>query len=241
MDNKTEPLKREVDQGENILDGNSSQPNIGKDQKPINMFPLDEHKIKNSPIHKTADGDCILAQTYDHDHLGEAVEFQTARYYREVKRESTELPSVSSRGIKMRDRRLCPEIKINSNRSIYTKSNPEKTNLSVSRTSGSLNSPRLPNLKKKSKPPKRKSVSNRSRRNGGPRKTRKPDGYYLVMYHAIEECPMCYTELCPSRFTLNVRTFLLSTICIGCKLDIYIKIDHPDAPSYVSILKNVDF
>ncbi|XP_063613451.1 uncharacterized protein LOC134786738 [Penaeus indicus] len=251
MDIITEPLKKAVDQDENIQDENSSQTNIDNDLKSTDTFPVDEHEIPNSTIHKAVDvGDYILAQTYDLEHLGEAVEFQIARDYAEARRESTDLPSASSRGMKIHDRRLCPQIKINSNSEppherLYTQSNSENTSLSVSRASGSVNSPRLPkDLKRKSEQPKSKSVSNRSRRNGGPRKTRKSipsKGHYLVVCHAIEECPMCYTELCPSRFTFNVRTFLLSTICIGCKLDIYIKNVHPGGPSSVSILEKVDF
>ncbi|XP_042894105.1 uncharacterized protein LOC122267952 [Penaeus japonicus] len=54
------------------------------------------------------------------------------------------------------------------------------------------------------------------------------DGYYYVSRSAIEECPMCYEELCPSRFSVNVQTFLLTTVCIGCGLTIYIVIDPPD-------------
>lgn len=54
------------------------------------------------------------------------------------------------------------------------------------------------------------------------------DGYYYVSRCAIEECPMCYEELCPSRFTVNVQTFLLTTICIGCGLTIYVIFDPPD-------------
>ncbi|XP_063595309.1 uncharacterized protein LOC134772281 [Penaeus indicus] len=54
------------------------------------------------------------------------------------------------------------------------------------------------------------------------------DGYYYVSRCAIEECPMCYEELCPSRFTVNVQTFLLTTICTGCGLTIYVIFDPPD-------------
>lgn len=47
------------------------------------------------------------------------------------------------------------------------------------------------------------------------------DGYYLIMTKAIEECPMCYTVICPSRFRVNVASFLVTTVCIGCGLIIY--------------------
>lgn len=51
------------------------------------------------------------------------------------------------------------------------------------------------------------------------------DGYYYMGHEAIEECPMCYAALCPSRFTVNARTFVLSTVCIDCNLPIYLMID----------------
>ncbi|XP_042876202.1 uncharacterized protein LOC122255892 [Penaeus japonicus] len=54
------------------------------------------------------------------------------------------------------------------------------------------------------------------------------DGYYYVVKKAIEECPMCYMELCPSRFTVNVVTFLVTTVCIGCNLTIYFVQDPPE-------------
>nr|XP_045619285.1 uncharacterized protein LOC123771050 [Procambarus clarkii]XP_045619286.1 uncharacterized protein LOC123771050 [Procambarus clarkii] len=54
------------------------------------------------------------------------------------------------------------------------------------------------------------------------------NGYYYVVRKAIEECPMCYTVLCPSEFTVNVETFLMTTICSGCDLTIYIVLDSPD-------------
>lgn len=54
------------------------------------------------------------------------------------------------------------------------------------------------------------------------------DGYYYVVRHAIEECPMCYTVLCPSRFTVNVVTFLMTAVCSGCDLTIYIVPELPD-------------
>ncbi|XP_071544235.1 uncharacterized protein [Panulirus ornatus] len=54
------------------------------------------------------------------------------------------------------------------------------------------------------------------------------NGYYYVVKHAIEECPMCYTLLCPSRFTVNVVTFLITAVCTGCDLTIYIVPELPD-------------
>ncbi|XP_037793351.1 uncharacterized protein LOC119588780 isoform X2 [Penaeus monodon] len=54
------------------------------------------------------------------------------------------------------------------------------------------------------------------------------DGYYYVSRRALEECPMCYAALCPSRFTVNVQTFLLTTVCIACGLTIYLVFEPPD-------------
>ncbi|XP_042884922.1 uncharacterized protein LOC122261385 [Penaeus japonicus] len=56
------------------------------------------------------------------------------------------------------------------------------------------------------------------------------DGYYYVGHQAIEECPMCYAVLCPSRFTVNIKTFVLTTVCSDCNLTIYL-IDRPDSIS----------
>lgn len=51
------------------------------------------------------------------------------------------------------------------------------------------------------------------------------DGYYYLGHEAIEECPMCYAALCPSRFTVNARTYVLTTVCTDCNLPIYLMID----------------
>ncbi|XP_042218898.1 uncharacterized protein LOC121864064 [Homarus americanus] len=68
------------------------------------------------------------------------------------------------------------------------------------------------------------------------------NGYYYVVRHAIEECPMCYKILCPSRFTVNVETFLMTTICIGCDLTIYIVPELPDGSTPgVSIVTEEEF
>lgn len=61
------------------------------------------------------------------------------------------------------------------------------------------------------------------------------NGYYYVVRSAVEECPMCYTVLCPSECTVNVETFLVTVVCSGCNLVIYIVSDFPDGPS-VSIV-----
>lgn len=49
-----------------------------------------------------------------------------------------------------------------------------------------------------------------------------PDGFYYVSSHAIEECPNCYAVLCPSWFTVNVSTFLITGECSECNLKLYI-------------------
>ncbi|XP_045619547.2 uncharacterized protein [Procambarus clarkii] len=60
------------------------------------------------------------------------------------------------------------------------------------------------------------------------------NGHYYVVREAIEECPMCYTVLCPSEFTVNVITFLMTTVCSGCSLTIYIVVESPDGVSIVT-------
>ncbi|XP_063596529.1 uncharacterized protein LOC134773274 [Penaeus indicus] len=84
----------------------------------------------------------------------------------------------------------------------------------------------------KPKPAKRsKSKTHFTRVKGGAKKRiiRTPsNGYYLIARHAIEECPMCYTELCPSRFTMNISSCFLSTVCVECDLTVYIIFDPPD-------------
>ncbi|XP_066967832.1 uncharacterized protein [Macrobrachium rosenbergii] len=45
-----------------------------------------------------------------------------------------------------------------------------------------------------------------------------------------EECPMCYKVLCPSRFSVNLKTFHLTSRCIGCGLFITIKFENCNEP-----------
>ncbi|XP_068231185.1 uncharacterized protein [Palaemon carinicauda] len=54
------------------------------------------------------------------------------------------------------------------------------------------------------------------------------DGFYYVSVKPIEECPNCYEVLCPSRFTVNVENFLMTVICEGCNLTIYITSAAPE-------------
>lgn len=48
------------------------------------------------------------------------------------------------------------------------------------------------------------------------------NGFYYVSTKPVEECPNCYEKLCPSQFTVNVLTFLMTTICVECNLTVYI-------------------
>ncbi|XP_064118000.1 uncharacterized protein LOC135223493 [Macrobrachium nipponense] len=45
-----------------------------------------------------------------------------------------------------------------------------------------------------------------------------------------EECPMCYTVLCPSRIRVNLEIFRLTICCIGCGLLIIIEFDQCNEP-----------
>lgn len=60
------------------------------------------------------------------------------------------------------------------------------------------------------------------------------NGYYLMVREAVEECPMCYESLCPSRCSVNMRTFLFTVSCSGCGLLIYIVPDLPDGLKIVT-------
>ncbi|XP_068230959.1 uncharacterized protein [Palaemon carinicauda] len=51
------------------------------------------------------------------------------------------------------------------------------------------------------------------------------DGFYFITQSPIEECPNCYCILCPSRCTVNCKTFLITFICPDCDLVIYIAND----------------
>ncbi|XP_068248533.1 uncharacterized protein [Palaemon carinicauda] len=46
-----------------------------------------------------------------------------------------------------------------------------------------------------------------------------------------EECPMCYTVLCPSRFHVNLKTFHLTSRCLGCGLFITITLGDCENPN----------
>lgn len=54
------------------------------------------------------------------------------------------------------------------------------------------------------------------------------NGFYYVVRHSITECPNCYAVISPPDFTVNIVTFLMTAICTGCGLTIYIVHDPPD-------------
>lgn len=60
------------------------------------------------------------------------------------------------------------------------------------------------------------------------------NGYYLMVREAVEECPMCYESLSPSRCSVNMRTFLFTVSCSECGLLIYIVPDLPDGLKIVT-------
>lgn len=85
-------------------------------------------------------------------------------------------------------------------------------------------------------------LTNSQRRKANLRFVKTPeDGYYYVVKKAIEECPMCYMELCPSRFSVNVVTFLMTTVCTGCNLTIYFVQDPPkgEAPTVAIVTEPI--
>lgn len=55
--------------------------------------------------------------------------------------------------------------------------------------------------------------------------TRSKMGKINIKENIPEECPMCYTTLCPLKFTVNVRNFNLRTVCVGCDLIISMVFD----------------
>lgn len=59
------------------------------------------------------------------------------------------------------------------------------------------------------------------------------DGYYLMVQEVIEECPMCYTCLSPDLCSVNLNTFLITITCPECSLLIFIV---PDLPGGLQIV-----
>ncbi|XP_063851826.1 uncharacterized protein LOC135095074 isoform X2 [Scylla paramamosain] len=53
------------------------------------------------------------------------------------------------------------------------------------------------------------------------------NGYYLMVQEAMEECPMCYTSLSPNLCSVNLKTFLFTVSCPQCSLLIFIVPDLP--------------
>lgn len=57
------------------------------------------------------------------------------------------------------------------------------------------------------------------------------NGFYYVARHAVTECPNCYAKISPPDFAVNIVTFLMTAVCAGCGLTIYIVHDPPDGSS----------
>lgn len=231
---RTDPWQSAIIQCENFLDPVSSQPS--ETNEISNASEAAEiaykHETQTLPSLEDEAGDLILSHSYDLKHLSDVVEYQVARDYSVATRESIDLPSVSNEGNNMSESRSYPETNIFGGRP-YQENVPESTESSVALGSfTNLDPPKLSRSRKRK--PKRsacKTVLSISGANEYVKETlieTPSNGYYLVVRHAIEECPMCYTELCPSRFIVNISTYLLSTVCIGCDLAIYIIFDPPD-------------
>ncbi|XP_042893684.1 uncharacterized protein LOC122267662 [Penaeus japonicus] len=243
-----DPWKRAINQCQNFLDGEPSHVSEASEGR-INAsetatdfsfrqetVPTYEHESSNlpSPSLVNGDGDLVLSQSYNLEHLNEAVEYEVAHDSPLVTREISPSSSESSGGNNITGSLLYPKANIAtvSESSVSKNASKGKSSSDISESLSSSNSHKtLKSLKTKSKAEKRSKARNSSKASKDVEKTfleTPSDGYYLVVRRAIEECPMCYTELCPSRFTVNVNTFLLSTVCIGCNLTIYIIFDPPD-------------
>ncbi|XP_042855642.1 uncharacterized protein LOC122242432 [Penaeus japonicus] len=238
-----DPWERAIDQCQNFLDGEpshvseASEGHINADFyfRQEETVPTYKHEPASLPS-SFVNGydDLILCQSYNLDHLNEAVKYEVARDNPVVTREISPSSSESSGGNNITGSLSYPKANIDTVRESSVRKNASKDTrlcymFESPSTSNSHKSPK--SLKTKIKPAKRPKARSSSKASRDVKKTfldTPSDGYYLVVSHAIEECPMCYTELCPSRFTVNVNTFLLSTVCIGCKLTIYIIFDPPD-------------
>lgn len=60
------------------------------------------------------------------------------------------------------------------------------------------------------------------------------NGHYLMVRGTVEECPMCYEDLDPTMCTVNMRTCLLTVHCPGCRLIIYMVPDVPNGLQIVT-------
>ncbi|XP_047481994.1 uncharacterized protein LOC125034284 [Penaeus chinensis] len=209
-----DPWKKAIDQCLNVFEGKTSQPSEANEEHlnvsesetafrvPEESVPTSKREIKISPSLENENGDPILSQSYNLEYLNDAVEFEIAKDYQEVRVERSPL--------------------------LFTESSTDSLphyQTNVDTCSGNL----VRDVASQST-----SLSDMAEIVGGLNGAEKriietpSNGHYLIVRHAIEECPMCYTEFCPSRFTVNINTFLLSTVCIGCELTVYIIFDPPD-------------
>ncbi|XP_069971694.1 uncharacterized protein [Penaeus vannamei] len=180
-------------------------------------------------LQSTSSRDVVLQSTSSRD-----VALQSTSSW-DVASQSTSLRDVALQSTSSRD------VALQSTSSLDVASQSTSSS-DIARIAGGLNSTQLQKRRKtKPKPSKRSKpnpdTSSLQASNAAEKKIIETpsNGHYLIVRHAIEECPMCYTEFCPSRFTVNINTFLLSTVCTGCDLTVYIVFDPPDgsAPKIV--------
>ncbi|XP_047481963.1 uncharacterized protein LOC125034265 [Penaeus chinensis] len=193
-----------------------------RSQHQENKSQLEVFKQKDAiSMYSTTDGQChsqeqepeeiLLTQSYNLQHLEEMVEYQVAHDYCNSEMEKDKDPTKTPNKSKPKS-----EMK------------PRKTCQRAERTT--------------TKDISLQSLTNSQKRNAHVRFVKTPeDGYYYVVKKAIEECPMCYMELCPSRFSVNVVTFLMTTVCIGCNLTIYFVQDPPkgEAPTVAIVTEPI--
>ncbi|XP_047481605.1 uncharacterized protein LOC125034011 isoform X2 [Penaeus chinensis] len=243
----SDPWKKAIDQCQDFLDGETSQ--LSETNEHLNALetvhslpeesvPTSKYEMKNSPwfVH---DHELILSQPYDLEHLNDVVEFETAKDYPEVRMERSPVLFTESSGENMSTGLPHCQTDIDTcSGNLVRDVASQSTSLSdMTGMVGSMNSTRLQKGRKKkrktkcAKQSKSKSGFSRLQANSDAEKSfieTPANGYYLIVRQAIEECPMCYTEFCPSRFTVNINTYLLTTVCTGCALTVYIIVDPPD-------------
>ncbi|XP_063602155.1 uncharacterized protein LOC134778200 [Penaeus indicus] len=210
----SDPWKEAIDQCLASFEGETSQLSEANEEHlnvsesetafrvPEEAVSTSKHEIKNSTSLANENGDLILSQSYNLEHLNDAVEFEIAKD--------------------------CQEVGMERSPALFTESSTDSLThrqTNVDNCSGNL---------VKDVVSQGTSLADKAEIAGGLNGAEKriietpSNGHYLIVRHAIEECPMCYTEFCPSRFTVNINTFLLSTVCIGCDLTVYIIFDPPD-------------
>ncbi|XP_063614001.1 uncharacterized protein LOC134787198 [Penaeus indicus] len=197
--------------------------------------PTGKYEVNNSP----RPNDLILSQSYDLDHLNDVVKTEIVEDYPEARMERSPVLFTQSSGENMCTCSLPhrqTDIDTCSGNLVRDVASQSTSLSDMTGMVGSTNSTRLqkgPKKKKRKRAKRSKSKSgfSRLRANTDAEKTfieTPANGYYLIVRHAIEECPICYTEFCPTRFTVNINTYLLTTVCTGCDLTIYIIFDPPD-------------